>query len=483
MRFLDKYKKEFEEYDRLPHDFIDDDKIWAQLNKWENPSQEDVRRVLRKAEQCVRLDPEETAILIQNKDESTIQEMYELAHTLKQEVYGDRIVFFAPLYISDECANNCKYCGFRRSNNAIKRKTLSMDEIEQEVRIMIEEGQKRTVLVYGESPATEADFICETIKKVYSVKTEHGEIRRANINCAPLKVEELKKLKEAGIGTYQVFQETYHHKTYREMHPEGTIKGHYRWRLYCMDRAQQAGVDDNGIGVLFGLYDWRFEVMGLLYHTIHLEETFNGVGPHTISFPRINPATGTPFSKHPEYAVSDEDFKKLVAILRLSVPYTGLICTAREPEKVRREVIPLGVSQIDAGTRIGVGAYALSKKANELPDKEQFSIGDSRTLDNVIGEICSTGNIPSLCTACYRAGRTGEHFMKVAKSKFVHNFCIPNAILTLKEYLLDYASPETKEKGERVLKQHLEKLKNQTVYNTVLNNLNKIENGERDLRL
>jgi len=483
MNFLKKYQKYFEEYDKLDHDFIDDDKIWEQLNKWENPSKADVRRVLQKAEKCIRLEPEETAVLIQNHDEETIQEMYELAHQLKEEVYGDRIVFFAPLYISDECANDCKYCGFRRSNTMMHRKTLTMDEIEQEVRIMIEEGQKRTVLVYGESPATSADFICDTVKKVYSVKTGHGEIRRANINCAPLTVDELRKLKAVGIGTFQVFQETYHHETYRNLHPEGTIKGNYRWRLYCMDRAQDAGVDDNGIGALFGLYDWRFEVMGLLYHTIHMEEKYNGVGPHTISFPRITPATGTPYSNHPEYAVSDKDFKKLVAILRLSVPYTGMICTARESEEVRREVIPFGVSQIDAGTRIGVGAYAKSKGANQLPDKEQFSIGDTRTLDDVVQEICDMHFIPSFCTACYRAGRTGEQFMKVAKSRFVHNFCIPNAIFTLKEYLLDYASGETKSKGEQILKKHMEQFKDEPIYDTILSNLKRIENGERDLRV
>ncbi|HBN83570.1 MAG TPA: [FeFe] hydrogenase H-cluster radical SAM maturase HydG [Clostridiales bacterium] len=483
MNFLEKYKKDFAEYDKLDHDFIDDDKIWSQLNKWENPSKEDVRRVLKKAEQCIRLEPEETAILLQNKDTGMTFEMFELARQLKEEVYGDRIVFFAPLYISDECANNCVYCGFRSSNASMHRKTLSMEEIEQEVRIMIEEGQKRTVLVYGESPATQVDFMCDTVKKVYSVKTEHGEIRRANINCAPLTVDELRKLKEVGIGTFQVFQETYHHETYQKMHPKGTLKGHYRWRLYCMDRAQQAGVDDNGIGVLFGLYDWRFEVMGLLYHTIHLEETFNGVGPHTISFPRITPATGTPFSINPKYAVSDDDFKKLVAALRLSVPYTGLICTAREPDQVRREILKFGVSQIDAGTRIGVGAYAKSAKANELPETEQFTINDSRSLDSVIGEICDMGRIPSFCTACYRAGRTGEQFMKVAKSKFVHNYCIPNAIFTLKEYLLDYATPETKVKGEQVLKHHMEQFKGEPVYQTILENLIKLESGERDLRL
>ncbi len=483
MNFLEKYKDEFEYYDRMERDFIDDDRIWAQLNKWKNPSREDVRRILKKAQGCVRLEPEETAILIQNQDPTTIGEMFELAHQLKQEVYGDRIVFFAPLYISDECANNCTYCGFRSSNTAIHRQTLSMDELEEEVRIMIEEGQKRTVLVYGESPATSAEFIRDTVEKVYSVKSEHGEIRRCNVNCAPMTEDELRILKDIGIGTYQVFQETYHHETYAKMHPAGTIKGHYRWRLYAMDRAQRAGLDDSGIGVLFGLYDWRFEVMGLLYHTIHLEKNFGGIGPHTISFPRIRPATGTPYASKPEYAVSDDEFKKLIAVIRLSVPYTGMICTAREPEEVRRAVLPLGVSQIDAGTRIGVGAYAKSKAANFLPDKEQFSIGDVNTLDTSIQQICSQDSIPSFCTACYRAGRTGEEFMKVAKSKFVHNYCIPNAIFTFKEYLLDYASQEAREKGEVAIRERVKRLKGDPVYDVVVQNLKRLENGERDLRL
>lgn len=483
MGFLDKYKEDFAEYDKMEKDFIDDDKIWEQLNKHADPSREEVLAVLKKAETCTRLEPEEMAVLIQNKDEELTEEMFRLARTLKEEVYGDRIVFFAPLYISDECANNCKYCGFRSSNKGMRRRTLTMDEIREEVKVMISEGQKRTVLVYGESPKTEVDYMVETVKTVYSVKSEHGEIRRANINCAPLRVDELKKLKEVGIGTYQVFQETYHRETYAKVHPQNTIKGHFRWRLYSMDRAQQAGVDDNGLGVLFGLYDWRFELMALMYHTIHLEETFNGVGPHTISFPRITPATDTPYSLNPEYQVSDDDFKKLVAILRLSIPYTGLICTAREPDEVRAEVLKFGVSQIDAGTRIGVGAYTQSKQANAMPDAEQFTIGDERTLDDVVAEICKSGDIPSFCTACYRAGRTGEQFMKVAKSKFVHNFCIPNAIFTFKEYLLDYATPETKALGEKVLQDHIDKFKGDKVYDVILENLAKIEKGERDLRL
>jgi len=483
MNFLEKYKDDFAVYDAMPNDFIDDDHIWGVINRHENPSVEEVRQVLAKAETCTRLDPDEMAILVQNKDPKTIEEMYQLAHRLKEEVYADRIVFFAPLYLSDKCANNCLYCGFRSSNHEMNRKTLSMDEISEEIKIMIEEGQKRTILVYGESPETEVDYMVDSVKQVYKTKTEHGEIRRANINAAPLRVDELKKLKDVGIGTFQVFMETYHHETYRKVHPQGTIKGHYRWRLYAMDRCQDAGVDDVGLGVLFGLYDWRFELLALLYHTMHLEEKYNGVGPHTISFPRITPAKGTPYSDHPEYEVSDEEFKRLVAILRLSIPYTGLICTARESEKVRKEVLPLGVSQIDAGTRIGVGAYVKSKKANTMRDKEQFTIEDSRTLDDVVIEVCKLGAIPSFCTSCYRAGRTGEEFMKVAKSKFVHNFCIPNALFTFKEYLLDYATPEALEIGEKTIKEHLVQFEDKEIYPQIMDIFARLESGERDLRL
>lgn len=482
MRFLDRYKGYFKEYDEMEKDFIDDEKIWEQLNKYQNPSKADVKKVLKKAEKKIRLEPEDMAILIQNTDTETIEEMYKLANKLKKDVYGERMVFFAPLYISNKCVNNCKYCGFRKENQKIERRTLSMDEIEEEVKIMIDEGQKRTVLVYGESPETTVDFMCESIRQVYNTKNKNGEIRRANINCAPLSREELKKLKDMGIGTFQVFQETYHHGTYRKMHPENTIKGHYRWRLYSQDRAIDVGLDDVGIGVLFGLYDWRFELMGLLYHTIHMEEKYKGVGPHTISIPRIEPAIGTSYPSEAKYAVSDEDFKKLVAILRLSVPYTGLILTAREKPEVRKEVIPLGVSQIDAGTRIGVGGYKKSE-GNKLPDKEQFQLGDIRSLDVVIGETCKMGSLPSFCTACYRAGRTGEEFMEVAKSSFVHNFCMPNAILTLKEYLLDYASEETKIDGEKAIDKYVDQLKEEKTRQFVIEALDRMEQGERDIRV
>ncbi len=479
MNFLEKYQEDFKEYDGMERDFIDDELIWSQLKKWENPSKEDVLRVLDKAARMIRLEPEEMAILLQNQDPELTNQMYALASRLKREVYGDRIVFFAPLYVSDQCANNCVYCGYRSTNRAIHRKTLTMDELKREVEIMISEGQKRTVLVYGESPETNINYICDTVRQVYSVKSQHGEIRRANINCAPLTRDELKKLKQVGIGTFQVFQETYHHQTYRKLHPAGTIKGHYRWRLYCHDRALDAGCDDVGVGVLFGLYDWRFEAMGLLYHTIHLEENYNGVGPHTVSFPRIQPALDTPYALNPEYAVSDDDFKKLVAVVRLSVPYTGMILTARESAEVRREVIPLGISQIDAGSRIGVGGYQQSQ-ANAMPDKEQFQLGDVRPLDEVIRETCQMGDIPSLCTACYRKGRTGEHFMGIAKSSFVHNFCMPNAICTLKEYLLDYASPETRQVGEAAIQKYLPQIKDPKTKEFVTRALKNLETGQRD---
>ncbi|NLY75517.1 MAG: [FeFe] hydrogenase H-cluster radical SAM maturase HydG [Firmicutes bacterium] len=478
MIFLEKYRDDFAEYDAMERDFIDDELIWDQLNKWENPKPDDVRRVLEKSASQIRLEPEEMAILIQNRDPETIAEMYALANRLKREVYGDRIVFFAPLYISDKCANDCLYCGYRRSNHAIVRKTLTMEELRRQVEMMIGEGQKRTVLVYGESPETDIDYICETVRQVYSVKSECGEIRRANINCAPLSREELRQLKQVGIGTFQVFQETYHYETYRKLHPADTIKGHYRWRLYCHDRALDVGVDDVGIGVLFGLYDWRFEAMGLLYHTIHLEEKYNGIGPHTVSFPRIQPALNTPYALNPEYAVGDTDFKKLVAIVRLAIPYTGMILTARENAQVRKEVIPLGISQIDAGSRIGVGGY--QETTNAMPDKEQFQLGDTRSLDDVVRETCQMGDIPSFCTACYRKGRTGEHFIGLAKSSFVRNFCMPNAICTLKEYLLDYAGPETREAGEAVIAKVLAEIGDTKTREFLNQALRKLESGKRD---
>lgn len=463
-------------------DFIDDEKIIRLLEEGKDTEKSEIREIFAKSKEKNRLEPEETAKLLQIEDEDLLEEMFSLARQIKEDVYGNRIVFFAPLYIGNNCINNCLYCGFRRDNKSIVRKTLTMDELRDEVIALENSGQKRLILVYGEHPMYDADFIVKTIKTTYETKTGNGEIRRVNINAAPMDVEGYRKLKDAGIGTFQIFQETYHHETYAKIHPKGDMKSDYQWRLYGLDRALEAGIDDVGIGALFGLYDWKFEVMGLLYHTIHLEETFGGVGPHTISFPRLEPALDTPFVQQTKYRVSDDDFKKLVAIIRLSVPYTGMILTARESPQVRREVIPLGVSQIDAGSRIGIGGYAEAAKGY-IPEKEQFHLGDIRSLDEVVREICSFGCIPSFCTAGYRAGRTGDHFMSLAKPGFVHNYCMPNAVLTFKEYLLDYASEETRAVGEAAIQKQLEAFEKESPARRkyVEDKLKLIEQGQRDV--
>ncbi len=463
-------------------DFINDEEIMDLLEKGKGAEKSEIREIFAKSKEKNRLEPAETAKLLQINDEDLLEEMFSLARQIKEDVYGNRIVFFAPLYIGNNCINNCLYCGFRRDNKSIVRKTLTMEELRDEIIALENSGQKRLILVYGEHPMYDADFIVETIKTAYETKTGNGEIRRVNINAAPMDVEGYRKLKEAGIGTFQIFQETYHHETYAKIHPKGDMKSDYQWRLYGLDRALEAGIDDVGIGALFGLYDWKFEVMGLLYHTIHLEETFGGVGPHTISFPRLEPAIDTPFIQQTKYKVSDDDFKKLVAIIRLSVPYTGMILTARESPEVRRQVIPLGVSQIDAGSRIGIGGYAEAAKGY-IPEKEQFHLGDIRPLDEVVREICSFGCIPSFCTADYRAGRTGDHFMALAKPGFIHNYCIPNAVLTFKEYLLDYASEETRKVGEAAIQKQLEAFEKESPARRkyVEDKLKLIEQGQRDI--
>lgn len=467
----------------MSRDFIDDDRIHRILNESENPDPAEIREILAKSKEMTRLEPEETAKLLQVEDDELLSEMFSLAREVKEKVYGNRIVFFAPLYVGNKCVNNCLYCGFRKDNASVMRKTLTMQELEEEVRILEDKGHKRLILVYGEHPDYDADFICETVRTVYNTKSGNGEIRRVNINAAPMDVEGYKKLKEVGIGTFQIFQETYHHETYAKLHPKGTLKHDYAWRLYGLDRALEAGVDDVGIGALFGLYDWKFEVMGLLYHTIHLEETFGGIGPHTISFPRLEPAINTPFPTSSPYRVSDDDFKKLVAVIRLSVPYTGMILTARESPAVRREVIPLGVSQIDAGSRIGIGGYREAETL--LPEKEQFQLGDTRELDEVICEVCGMGLIPSFCTSCYRAGRTGEHFMSLAKPGFVNNFCVPNAILTFKEYLDDYGSEETRRAAGPVIDAEIKRFEsiNPKLAPRLHEKLKLIEEGCRDVHI
>lgn len=458
-------------------DFIDDVKLETMVaGLKEDP--EAVRRVIAKSLRKEALSVEETAILLGAESPELVEEIFEAARSLKRDVYGNRIVFFAPLYVGNYCTNNCKYCGFRSSLTSAVRHTLSDDELVREVEALEDLGHKRLILVYGESPKYSPEFIAHTVRKTYATKKGNGEIRRVNINAAPLDEAGFRIVKEAGIGTYQIFQETYHKRTYAEWHPANTMKGNYMWRLNAFDRAFRAGIDDMGLGVLFGLYDWRFEVLAMVTHAIYLQQKF-GVGPHTLSFPRIKAAEGLDLNL--KYQVSDDEYKRLVAILRLAVPYTGLIMTAREPAELRREVLAFGVSQIDAGTKLEIGSYHEQRKDDEQNLKrEQFKVGDTRSLDEVIGEILEGGYIPSFCTSCYRLGRTGEHFMEYAIPGFIGKFCTPNAIMTLVEYLEDYASPDTKAKGEALIAAEVAKL-DERLRNEVLKRLEQVRAGKRDL--
>ncbi len=456
--------------------FIDPDEI-SDLLARSFPTAEKVREVLQKSLAKNRLTLEDTAVLVNTTDPMLVEEIKAAARKLKKEVYGNRIVLFAPLYVGNYCVNNCKYCGFAASNRKALRKTLSNEELISNVEALEENGQKRLILVYGEHPSYTPDYIAETVRTVYRVKKGNGEIRRVNINAAPLDIEGFRKVKEAGIGTYQIFQETYHKETYKKYHTGG-FKRDYDNRLTSLDRAQEAGLDDVGIGVLFGLYDWRFEVLALVRHTNHLEACYN-VGPHTISFPRLQFASEYEISG--DWLVSDEDFTKLVAILRLAVPYTGLILTAREPEAIRREVLQFGVSQIDAGTKLEIGAYAEDEVFEQNPDKEQFLINDNRSLREVIEELLAEGYIPSFCTACYRKGRTGEHFMEFSVPGFIKRYCTPNALLTLAEYLEDYSTGVTAEKGWELIHKNLETEVEPKFLPEVKKRLERIRAGERDL--
>lgn len=438
-----------------------------------------VKNIIAKSLNRQRLSMQEVAILLNTEDPALVEEIKEGARRLKQKVYGNRIVLFAPLYVGNYCINNCKYCGFKASNKDAIRKTLGHDELIKNVEALEQEGQKRLILVYGEHPHYTPEFIASSVKTVYDVRKGRGEIRRVNINAAPLDIEGFRIVKEAGIGTYQVFQETYHPEAYTWYHRGGKKKD-YNYRITALDRAQEAGLDDVGIGALFGLYDWKFEVMALVRHTNHLEACYQ-VGPHTISFPRLQDAAE--YDIDTKYGVSDKDFIRLVAILRLAVPYTGMILTAREPEHIRREVLAFGVSQIDAGTKLEIGAYAGEKEMHSIQDlnKEQFLIHDTRSLAQVIDELLEHEYLPSFCTACYRKGRTGEHFMEFSVPGFIKKFCTPNAILTLAEYLEDYATPEQAEKGWAIIKKNLNGGIAPQMKNELINRIEKVKAGERDL--
>jgi len=459
-------------------DFINEEEIWSLLEQGRKFSKEDIRKIIEKAREAKGLEPIEVAALIQVEDPELLEEMYATAREIKEKIYGKRMVFFAPLYISNYCINDCVYCGYRRSNKNLTRRKLTMDEIAEEVRILEQMGHKRIALETGEHPVEcPIEYVVEAMQTIYSVREANGNIRRINVNIAATTVENYRKLKEAGIGTYVLFQETYHHETYAKMHPSGP-KSDYLFHLTAMDRAMQGGCDDVGLGVLFGLFDYRFEVMGMLMHARHLDETF-GVGPHTLSFPRLRPAEGVSLDNFP-YLVSDDDFRKIIAVMRLAVPYTGMILSTREAPGYRDELFGLGISQISAGSCTGVGGYR-EEKEGTVCNTAQFEVADERSPDELIRSLCLSGYIPSYCTACYRSGRTGDRFMALAKTGQISNVCQPNAILTFKEYLEDYASPETKEVGEKTIQEHLGYIKSDKVREKTIERLQMIEAGARDL--
>lgn len=429
---------------------IDESTIASQLDKAGRCDAGRVREVLAKALEMEGLAAADVASLMSISDPELLGELFEAARRVKETIYGRRLVFFAPLYVSNLCNNDCLYCAFRTPNTGVKRRALTQLEIADEVRALVRQGHKRVLLVAGESyPGQGFQYILDAVDTIYATKEGHGEIRRVNVNVAPLTEEEFVELKRHDIGTFQLFQETYHRETYAKVHVGGP-KQNYDWRIEALDRAMTAGIDDVGVGVLFGLFDWRFEVLALMQHIAHLEERF-GVGPHTISVPRLEPATGADLASHPPHAVSDIDFRMIVAILRLAVPYTGIIMSTRETAQMRRETFALGVSQISAGSRTDPGGYA-DENAQEA---SQFQLGDHRPLDEVIGDVARMGYIPSFCTACYRLGRTGMDFMDLAKPGKIKEHCDPNALSTFREYLLDYGSPETREAGEALIAEAL----------------------------
>jgi 2-iminoacetate synthase len=426
--------------------FIDEPSIFSTLQHSATADASAVRAALARARELHGLEPSDVAVLMNVSDPELLGELFHAAQDVKDTIYGRRLVLFAPLYVSNMCANECTYCAFRARNRAVVRRALSQEEIAQEVRILIDQGHKRVLLVAGESyPHEGFSYVLKCVDTIYGVTHGKGEVRRVNVNVAPLTLEEFRALKDRQIGTYQLFQETYHHGTYSSVHLGGK-KRDYDWRVSAMDRAMEAGISDVGIGVLFGLFDWRFEILALLQHIRHLEQRF-GVGPHTISVPRLEPATGSDLATHPPHAVNDVDFRKIVAIIRLAVPYTGIIMSTRESAHIRRETFALGVSQISAGSRTNPGGYA-----EDGHEKDgQFCLGDHRTLDEVVRDVASLGYIPSFCTGCYRLGRTGADFMDLAKPGDIKQHCDPNGLSTFLEYLIDYASPETRTIGERCI--------------------------------
>lgn len=451
-------------------DYIDEGLIQQLLEQNAQVEDADILNITAKARDCRGLELEEVAKLLQVHKPALLQEIFSAARYIKEKVYGKRVVLFAPLYTSNECTNNCLYCGFRRDNRELHRKTLSPGDIVREAQAIESQGHKRILLICGEDPRkTNADHMVEAMKAVYA----NTGIRRINVEAAPMKTEEYRKLKEAGIGTYVIFQETYHRDTYRKMHPTG-LKRDFDWRITAIDRAFEGGIDDVGVGALLGLYDYRFEVLGLLMHIRSFEKRY-GVGPHTISVPRLRPALGWALDQVP-YEVGDEDFRKIIAIYRMAVPYTGIILSTRERAEMRDELLSLGVSQISAGSRTNPGGYE-----DDDDHADQFEISDHRSLPRMLETICDRGYIPSFCTACYRRCRTGQAFMEYAKEAEIHSFCQPNAILTFKENLLDYGTEALRKRGEDIIAKALQEIEEEPMRKLTMEKLLEIEQGKRDL--
>lgn len=467
---------------RDANEFIDDGEVLASIAHGEKCAgdQDEIDRILAKARLYHGLTHREAAVLLAVDDDETLEKIYTLAREVKETIYGKRIVLFAPLYLSSYCVNNCKYCGYRCANK-IGRHQLSQEELRREVRALQAMGHKRLLLEAGEDDELcPIDYILDCIKTIYAEQFENGAIRRVNVDIAATTVENYRKLKDAKIGTYILFQETYHKSTYLEMH--SGPKRNYEWHTEAMDRAMEGGIDDVGIGPLYGLYDYHYETIGVLMHAEHLEAA-RGVGPHTISFPRLLPAEGMDYDSFP-YLVNDRDFKKVVAVIRLAVPYTGMILSTRESEEFRKQLLAIGISQMSAGSCVGVGGYAERATVDEngLAEKPQFNLADHRQPLDVLKWLVDDGYLPSYCTACYRKGRTGDRFMPLAKSGQISNFCLPNALLTFEEYLSDYADAELKEMGQQMIDNEIQNVPDEKRRAEAQDFLARIRAGERDLR-
>ncbi len=458
----------------IDHQEVLDSLEYAEQNK---DNSEVIDAIIEKARLRKGLTHREASVLLACENPDKIKEVYDLAEQIKKDLYGNRIVMFAPLYLSNYCVNGCVYCPYHHQNKHIPRKKLTQEEIKQEVIALQDMGHKRLALECGEDPVNNPlEYVLESIKTIYSIKHKNGAIRRVNVNIAATTVENYRKLKEAGIGTYILFQETYHKESYLKLHPVGP-KHDYAYHTEAMDRAMQGGIDDVGLGVLFGLELYKYEFAALLMHAEHLEATY-GVGPHTISVPRIKRADDIDPSAF-DNSIDDETFCKIAACIRVAVPYTGMIVSTRESEAVREKIIRLGVSQISGASRTSVGGYTQDDRPH---DTEQFDVSDQRTLDEVVRWLMEIGYIPSFCTACYREGRTGDRFMQLCKSGQILNCCHPNALMTLKEFLMDYATDKTVKIGEKLIAQELEKIPNEKVKQIATDNISKIENGSRDFR-